>query len=77
MKGIPAPCTKYDAQQKRINVLDVYKKLSKNETSKLDLTNENTNFESRNNKDYTIPNVQDFTRKCQYSRNESDKFFIN
>ena len=77
MKGIPTPCIKYYAQQKGITVLDVYKKLFKNKTIKFDLTNDNTKFVCRNNKEYTIPSVSDFTRKCQYIRNESDKFFIN
>ena len=77
MKGIPIPCIKYYAQKKGITVLDVYKQLFKNKTIKFDLTNDNTKFVCRNNKDYTIPNVSDFTRKCQYIRDESDKFFIN
>ena len=76
MKGIPTPCIKYYAQQKSITVLDVYEKLFKNKTIKFDLTNDNTKLVCRNNKDYTIPNVSDFTRKCKYIRNESDKFLI-
>ena len=76
MNGIPTPCTKYYAQQKGITVLDVYKKLFKNKTIKFDLTNGNTRFVCRNNKDYTISNVSGFTRKCQYIRDESGKFFI-
>ena len=77
MKGIPTPCTKYYAEQHSITVLDVYTKLVNNKTITLDLTNGSTTFVCRNNKDYTIPNVSDFTRKCQYIRDESDKFFIN
>ena len=77
MKSIPTPCIKYYAQKKGITVLDVYKKVFKNKTIKLNLTNDNTAFVCRNNKDYTIQNVSDFTRKCQYIRDESDKFFIN
>ena len=77
MKGIPAPCTEYYAQQKGISVLDVYKKLFNNKTIKFDLTNDTTQFVCRNNKDYTIQHVSDFTRKCQNIRDESDKLFIN
>ena len=77
MKGIPTPCIKYYAQQKGITVLDVYKKLFKNKTRKLDSNNGNTKFVCRNNKGYTIPNVPDFIRKCKYIRDESDKVFIN
>ena len=77
MKCIPTPCIKYYAQKKGTTVLDVYNKLFNNTTIKLDLTNGNTKFVCRNNKDYTIPNVSDFVWKCQYIRDESDKFFIN
>ena len=77
MKCIPAPCIEYYAGQHGLTVLDVYTKLFNNETIKFDLTNDNTKFVCRNNKDYTISNVSDFTRKCQYIRDESDKFFIN
>ena len=77
MKGIPAPCTKYYAQQKGITVLGVYKKLFKNKTIKFDLINGNTKLVCRSNKYYTISNVSDFARKCQYIRDESDKSFIN
>ena len=77
MKGIPTSCTEYYAQQKGITALGVYEQLFKNKTIKFDLTNDNTKFVCRNNKDYTIPNVLDFTRKCQYIRDDSDKFFIN
>ena len=44
---------------------------------KFDATNDNTKFACRNNKDCTISNVSDFTRKCKYIRDESDKIFIN
>ena len=77
MKGIPTPCIKYYAQQKGITVLDVYKKLFKNKTIKFDLNNDTAKFVCGNDKDYTISNVSDFTRKCKYIRDESDKFFIN
>ena len=77
MKGIPTPCIKYYAQQKGITVLDVYKRLFNNKTIKFDLTNDNTKCVCRNNNDYTISNVSDFTRKCQHIRDESDKFVIN
>ena len=47
-----------------------------NKTIKFDVTNDNTKFVCRNNKDYTISNVSDFIRKCKYIRDEGDKFFI-
>ena len=53
------------------------KKLENNEVIKFDLTNGGNQFVCRTNKDYTISNVSDFTRKCQYIRDEHDKFFIN
>ena len=77
MKGIPTPCTKYYAKQHNIIVLDIYRKLYNNEVVKFDLTNDGNKFVCRNNKDHTISNVTDFTRKCQYIRDESDKPFIN
>ena len=76
MKGIPAPCTKYLAEQHNMSVLDLFKKLYDNKTIKFDLTNDGNTFVCRNNKDYTISNVSGFTRKCQYIRHESDKFLI-
>ena len=77
MKGIPTPCIKYYAEQHNLTVLDVYTKLFHNQTIKFDLTNDGNRFVCRNNKDHTISNVSDFPRKCQYIRDESDKFFIN
>jgi len=77
MKGIPTPCIKYYAEQNNINVLDVYKNLYNNEHVTFDLTNDGNKFVCRNNKDYSISNVSDFTRKCQYIRNENDKIFVN
>ena len=77
MKGIPTPCIKYYAEQKGITVLDVYKQLFNNTTIKFDLTNDNTKFVCRNDKDHTVSNVTEFTRKCQYIRDERDKFCIN
>ena len=77
MKGIPTSCIKYYAEQHNISVLDVYKQLYNNEVIKFDLTNDGNKFVCRNNKGYTISNVSDFTRTCQYIRDESDKFFIN
>ena len=64
-------------QNKITCVLDVYKKLYNNETIKFDLTNDGNKFVCRNNKDHTISNVSDFTRRCKYIRDESDKVFIN
>ena len=77
MKGIPTPCIKYYAEQHKITVLDIYKKLYNNEVVKFDLTTDGHKFVCRNNKDHTISNVTDFTRRCQYTRDENDKFFIN
>ena len=77
MNGIPTPCIKYYAQQKGVTVLDLYKRFFRNKAIKFDPINDNTKFVCRNNKGYTISNVSDFTRKCQYSRDESDKFFTN
>ena len=77
MKGIPAPCITCYAEQHNITVVDVCTKLFKNKTIKFDLTNGSTKFVCRNNKYNTISNVSGFTRKCQYIRNGSDKFFIN
>ena len=61
----------------KLTVLDVFKQLYDNKTIKFDLTNDGNKFVCRNNKDHTISNVTDFTRKCQYIRDKSDKFFIN
>ena len=44
---------------------------------KFDLTNDGNTFVCRNNKGYSISNVSDFNRKCQYIGGEGDKFFIN
>ena len=77
MKGIPTPCIKYYAEQHNITVLDIYKKLYNNEVIKFDLTNDGNKFVCRNDKDHTISNVSDFTRRCQYIRDENDKFLIN
>ena len=76
-KGIPTPCIKYYAEQHNISVSDMYTKLFSNETIKFDLTNGGNNFACRNNKDHTVSNVSDFTRKCQYIRDGSDKFFVD
>ena len=77
MNGIPTTCIQYYAEQHKISVSDIYKKLHNNGIVKFDLTNDVNKLVRRNNKDHTIPNVSDFTRKCQYIRDESDKFFIN
>ena len=77
MKGIPTAWIKYYAEQHNLTVLDLYKKLYDNNTIKFDLTNDGNQFVCRNNKYHTLSNVTDFTRTCQYIRNESDKFFIN
>ena len=77
MKGIPAPCIKYFAEQHNITVLGVYTKLFNNNTIKLGLIRDNTKFVCRNNKGYTIPNVPDFIRKCTYIRDGSDKSLDN
>ena len=77
MKGIPTSCIKYYAEQHNISVLDIYKKLYNNEVIKFDLTNDGNKFVCRNNKDHTISNVSDFTRRCQYIRDDINKIFIN
>ena len=77
LKGRPTSCIKYYAEQNNMSVLDVYKKLFNNETVKFDLTNDGNKFVCRNNKEYTISNVSDFTRNCQYIRDGSDKVIIN
>ena len=77
MKGIPTSCIQYHAEQHNITVLDTHKKLYNNEAIKFDLTNDGNKFVCRNNKDHTISNVTDFTRRCEYIRDESDKFLIN
>ena len=77
MNGIPTTCIHYCAEQHKISVLDMYKKLYNNEIIKFDLTNDGNQFVWRSNKDHTISNVSDFTRKCQYIRDESYKLFIN
>ena len=77
MKGIPTPCIKYYAEKHKLTVLDVFKQLYDNKTIKFDLTNDGNKFVCRNNKDHTISNVTDFTRRTQYIRDKSDKFFIN
>ena len=77
MKGIPTPCIKYYAEQHNLTVLDVYTKLFNNQTIRFDLTNDGNTCVCRNNKDHTMSDVSDFTRKCQNIRDESDKFCIN
>ena len=77
MKGIPTPCIQYYAEQHNIIVLDIYKKLYNNEVTKFDLTNDDNKFVCRSNKGHTIPNVTYFTRRCQYIKDGSGKFFIN
>ena len=77
MKGIPTSCIQYYAEQHNISVLDLFKQLYDNKTIKFDLTSDGNKFVCRNNKDHTISNVSDSTRRCQYIRGESDKFFIN
>ena len=77
MKGIPTSCIQYYAEQHNITVLDLFKQLYDNKTIKFDLTNDGNKFVCRNNKDYTISNVSDFTRRCKYIRDENDKVFIN
>ena len=65
MRGIPTPCITYDAKQNNITVLDVYKKLYNNEVIKFDLTNDGNKFVCRNNRDYTVSNVSEFTRTAR------------
>ena len=77
MKGIPTSCIQYYAEQHNISVLDLFKQLYDNKTIKFELTNDGDKFVCRNNKDHIVSNVSDFTWKCQYIRDDSDKFFIN
>ena len=56
MKGIPAPCIKYYAEQHNMSVLDSFKQLYDNKTIKFDVTNDGNKFVCRNNKDHTISN---------------------
>ena len=63
-------------KRKGITVLDVYKQTFNNNYIKFDLSNDCNKFVCRNNKDHTVSNVTYFTRKCQYIRDERDKFFI-
>ena len=77
MKGTPTSCIQYYAEQHNISVLDLFKQLYDNKTIKLDLTNDGNKFVCRNNKDHTVSNVSGFTRRCQYIRDESDKFLID
>ena len=77
MKGIPTSCTKYYTEQHNISVSGMYTKLFNNKTNKFGLTNGGNKYVCRNNKDHTLSNVSEFTRKCQYIRDESDKFFID
>ena len=77
MKGLPTPCITYNVEQHNMSVLDVFKQLYYNTTIRFDLTNDGNTFVCRNNKYHTLSNVSDFTRKCQYIRDDSDKFFIN
>ena len=76
MKGIPTPCIKYYAEQNNISVLVVYKQIYNNEYITFDLTNDGKKFACRNNKDYTISIVSDFTRKCQYINDNEDKYIL-
>ena len=77
MRSIPTSCITYYAKHNNISVLDVLKQLFNNEVIKFDLIDDNTKFVCRNNTDYTISNVSDVTRTCQYIRDEIDKLFIN
>ena len=74
MKGIPTSCIQSYADQHNISV---FEQLCDNKTIRSDLTNDGNKFVCKNNTDHTIPNVSDFTRRCQYIRDGSDKFFIN
>ena len=44
MRGVPAACTKYYAEQKKITALYIYKKLHEGEAVMFDLTNDLTKF---------------------------------
>ena len=66
MRGIPTPCIKYYAKQNNQSVLDVYKDLYNGKVIKFDLTNDGTKFVCKNNKDYSISNVSNFTRTAKF-----------
>ena len=51
----------------------MHKKVYNNEVIKFDLTNDGNKFVCKNNIYYTISNVSEFTRTCQYIRDENDK----
>ena len=76
MRGIPTPCITYYAKQKKITVLDVYKKLYNNEIIKFDLTNDGNKFACRNNRDYTVSNVSEFTRTAKFIRKMMIKYIL-
>ena len=77
MRGIPTSCIKYEADKNNITVLDIYKRLFNGEAIQFDLTNDNSKFVCKNNKDHTVSNITDFTRKTKFIRNDEDKIFIN
>ena len=76
MRGIPTPCITYYAKQNNITVLDVYKKLYNNEIIKFDLTNDGNKFVCRSNRDYTVSNVSEFTKKTKFIGKHEDNILV-
>ena len=76
-RGIPTSCIQYYAKQNNITVLYIYIyiKLYNGEIIKFDLTNDGHKFVCKNNKDYTVSNVSEFTRTTKFTNN-SEKVFI-
>ena len=80
MKGFPTSCIEYYAKINNISVLDVYKKLYKNESIVIGLTNDNNKCVFRNHKDHTVSSLHKYdkgtTRTCKCVRHENDKIVI-
>lgn len=67
----------YHAEQHHISVLYIQQILYKHKVFKTDLANDGDRFACESNKDYTISNVSNLSRTCNYIRDEADKFSIN
>ena len=77
MRGIPTSCIQYKADQDKMTVLDLYKRLYEGEEIEFDLTNQGTKFVCKKNKDHTLSKVTEFPRTTKFIRNDEDKIFIN
>ena len=80
MKGFPTSCIEYYAKINNIRVLDVYRKLYKNESIEIDLINDNNKCVFRNNKDHTVSSLhksdKGTTGTCEFVRNGNDKTLL-